>query len=159
MTMRTLYASFAAGALFGAGLAISQMVNPQKVTDFLDFFGRWDPSLALVMGGALAVTALSFRVILRRPRPLLDRDFHLPAASDVDHRLLGGAALFGVGWGLAGFCPGPAVASLAYGLPASVLFVAAMIAGMALGDRALPRYRVSSAGYRERTSGVLSGNR
>ena len=154
--MRKLYSSFVAGALFGAGLAISQMVNPRKVTDFLDFFGRWDPSLALVMGGALVVTAITFRLILRRPHPLLDAEFHLPQARDLDRQLIGGAALFGVGWGLAGFCPGPAVASLAYGLPASVVFVLAMIAGMALGDRG---YRLRASGYRQRPSGVFSGNR
>jgi uncharacterized membrane protein YedE/YeeE len=146
--MRKLYSSFLAGALFGAGLTISQMVNPRKVTDFLDFFGRWDPSLALVMGGALVVTAISFRIILQRPHPLLDAEFHLPTARDLDRRLIGGAALFGVGWGLAGFCPGPAVASLAYGLPASVVFVVAMIAGMVVGDRSMPGYRLPTTGLR-----------
>ena len=147
--MQRLYASFGAGAVFGAGLAISQMINPEKVVGFLDFFGDWDPSLALVMGAALAVTLVSFRAILRRPHPLLDAGFRLPTSSDVDARLLGGSALFGVGWGLAGFCPGPAVASLAYGLPASALFVVAMIAGMAIGGRAL-------RGYRERAPLVAS---
>jgi len=154
--MRNLYSSFLAGALFGAGLAISQMVNPRKVTDFLDFFGRWDPSLALVMGGALVVTAISFRLILQRPHPLLDAEFHLPKARDLDRRLIGGSALFGVGWGLAGFCPGPAVASLAYGLPASVVFVVAMIAGMAVGNRGIRGFGVPAAGYRQR---VVSGSR
>jgi uncharacterized membrane protein YedE/YeeE len=133
--MRRLGISFCSGVLFGAGLTISQMVNPRKVTDFLDFFGHWDPSLAFVMGGALAVAALGFRVILRQPHPLLANEFHLPSGERIDARLLGGSALFGVGWGLAGFCPGPAVASLAYGLWQSVVFVAAMVIGMLLWDR------------------------
>jgi uncharacterized membrane protein YedE/YeeE len=133
--MRRTGISFFSGALFGTGLTISQMVNPRKVTDFLDFFGDWDPSLAFVMGGALAVAALGFRVILRQPRPLLASEFHLPSGKRIDARLLGGSALFGVGWGLAGFCPGPAVASLAYGLWQSLVFVAAMVIGMLLWDR------------------------
>jgi len=133
--MRRIGSSFVSGVLFGAGLTISQMVNPRKVTDFLDFFGHWDPSLAFVMGGALLVTALGFRLVLRRPHPLFVPEFHLPSGNRVDARLLGGSALFGVGWGLAGFCPGPAVASLAFGLWQSVVFVAAMVLGMLLWDR------------------------
>ena len=133
--MRRLCSSFLAGTLFGAGLTISQMVNPRKVTDFLDFFGDWDPSLAFVMGGALAVTAVGFRVLLRRPHPLFVAEFHLPASRRIDSGLIGGSALFGIGWGLAGFCPGPAVASLAYGLWQSVLFVLAMLVGMLVWER------------------------
>jgi uncharacterized protein len=133
--MRRICSSFFAGMLFGAGLTISQMVNPRKVTDFLDFFGSWDPSLAFVMGGALVVTALGFRLVLRRPHPLFVADFQLPASQRIDARLIGGSALFGVGWGLAGFCPGPAVASLAYGLWQSVVFVSAMLIGMLLWER------------------------
>jgi len=133
--MRRIGSSFFSGVLFGAGLTISQMVNPRKVTDFLDFFGHWDPSLAFVMGGALVVTALGFRFVLRRPRPLFVGEFHLPSGKEIDAKLLGGSALFGVGWGLAGFCPGPAVASLAYGLWQSVVFIAAMVMGMLLWDR------------------------
>src|SRR6266511_1988982 len=109
--MQRASASFLAGVLFGGGLTISQMVNPQKVTDFLDFFGRWDPSLAFVMGGALAVTAVLFRFVLRRPRPLYAWEFHAPTSRTIDARLVGGSTLFGIGWGLAGFCPGPAIAS------------------------------------------------
>ena len=135
MTMRKVYSSFFAGALFGAGLAVSQMVNPRKVTDFLDFFGRWDPSLALVMGGALVVTAISFRLILRRPHPLLDAEFHLPQARDLDRQLIGGAALFGVGWGLAGLCPGPAVTALVTLAVPFFVFFAAMLAGAFAYDR------------------------
>ena len=133
--MRRICSSFFAGILFGAGLTISQMVNPRKVTDFLDFFGNWDPSLAFVMGGALAVTAAGFRLVLRRPHPLFVAEFNLPTSQRIDSRLIGGAALFGIGWGLAGFCPGPAVASLGYGLWQSVVFVSAMLAGMFVWER------------------------
>ena len=119
------------GTLFGLGLAISGMVNPQKVIGFLDFAGDWDPTLALVFGGALLVTIPAFRLILRRSRPVLAEEFELPSNKDVDGRLLTGAAIFGVGWGLAGFCPGPAVTALASGLLPVFAFVAAMVAGMA----------------------------
>ncbi len=91
-----------AGVLFGFGLAVSQMINPNKVLAFLDVFGNWDPSLAFVMGGALVVTMIGFRIVLRRPRPLLGESFSLPMKRDLDARLLTGAAIFGVGWGLAG---------------------------------------------------------
>jgi uncharacterized protein len=120
------------GALFGLGLAVSGMINPAKVIGFLDLAGEWDPTLAFVMGGALLVTIPAFRLILGRQRPILAGDFALPAESTLDARLLGGAALFGVGWGLSGFCPGPAVAALVTGLAPVVAFVAAMMAGMAL---------------------------
>ena len=128
---RILVALFA-GTLFGLGLAISGMMNPQKVIGFLDFAGDWDPTLIFVMGGALLVTIPAFRVILKRPRPILANGFALPTKSALDARLLGGATLFGVGWGLSGFCPGPAVAALATGLTPVFAFVAAMMAGMAL---------------------------
>jgi uncharacterized membrane protein YedE/YeeE len=121
-----------AGTLFGLGLSISGMVNPQKVIGFLDFAGEWDPTLAFVFGGALLVAIPAFRLILRRQHPLLAEDFDLPTKKDVDGRLLGGAALFGIGWGLAGLCPGPAVTALASGLLPVFAFVAAMIMGMAL---------------------------
>jgi len=120
-----------AGTLFGLGLSISGMVNPAKVIGFLDFAGDWDPTLALVFGGALLVAIPAFRLILRRPHPVLAEEFELPTKKDVDGRLLGGAALFGVGWGLAGFCPGPAVTALASGLLPVFAFVAAMVVGMA----------------------------
>ena len=119
------------GTLFGLGLAISGMVNPQKVIGFLDFAGDWDPTLALVFGGALLVTIPAFRLILKRSHPVLAEEFELPTKKDVDGRLLAGAAIFGVGWGLAGFCPGPAVTALASGLAPVFAFVAAMVAGMA----------------------------
>jgi uncharacterized membrane protein YedE/YeeE len=128
---RTLVALFA-GMLFGLGLAISGMMNPAKVVGFLDVAGGWDPTLAFVMGGALLVTVPAFRLILGRPRPILADGFALPTKSALDGRLLGGAALFGVGWGLSGFCPGPAVAALVTGLTPVFAFVAAMMAGMVL---------------------------
>ncbi len=121
-----------AGVLFGLGLAVSGMVDPQKVIGFLDVAGDWDPTLAFVMGGALLVTIPAFRLIFKRPRPVLAENFELPAKKDVDKRLLGGSALFGVGWGLSGFCPGPAVTALATGITPVFAFVVAMIAGMAI---------------------------
>jgi uncharacterized membrane protein YedE/YeeE len=128
---RTFVALFA-GTLFGLGLAVSGMMNPAKIVGFLDVAGRWDPTLAFVMGGALLVTIPAFRLILNRPRPILADGFDLPTRSTLDRRLLGGAALFGVGWGLSGFCPGPAVAALTTGLAPVFAFVAAMLAGMVL---------------------------
>ena len=112
---RILVALFA-GTLFGLGLAVSGIMNPQKVIGFLDVAGDWDPTLMFVMGGARLVTIPAFRVILKRPRPILVDDFALPTKSVLDARLLGGAALFGVGWGLSGFCPGPAMGALPRGL-------------------------------------------
>jgi uncharacterized membrane protein YedE/YeeE len=129
--MRMIVALFA-GALFGLGLAVSGMMNPAKVIGFLDVAGGWDPTLAFVMGGALLVTIPAFRLILNRPRPILADGFALPTKSALDGRLLGGATLFGVGWGLSGFCPGPAVAALVTGLTPVFAFVAAMVAGMVL---------------------------
>ncbi len=120
------------GTLFGLGLAVSGMVDPAKVIGFLDIAGDWDPTLAFVMGGALLVTIPAFHLILKRPHPVLADDFELPTKKEVDVRLLGGATLFGVGWGLAGFCPGPSVTALASGLAPVFAFVAAMFAGMAL---------------------------
>jgi uncharacterized membrane protein YedE/YeeE len=128
---RTLVALLA-GTLFGLGLAISGMMNPAKVVGFLDVAGDWDPTLAFVMGGALLVTIPAFRLILGRQRPVLAYEFALPKRTALDARLLGGAALFGVGWGLSGFCPGPAVAALVTGLAPVFAFVAAMLAGMVL---------------------------
>jgi len=129
-------AALLAGLLFGAGLTVSQMINPAKVLGFLDLGGipanAWDPSLALVMAGALAITGVGFALVLRRPRPLLAPRFALPGKRDIDGRLIAGAALFGLGWGLAGYCPGPAVAALALGATKTLVFVAAMIAGMAI---------------------------
>ncbi len=130
--MARLLTALGAGLLFGFGLGLSQMVDPAKIIGFLDVAGDWDPSLALVMVGALAVTLPVFRPVLRRTQPLLDREFFVAARGKIDAQLVGGAAIFGVGWGLAGFCPGPAIASLAYGLQESVVFIAAMAVGAGL---------------------------
>lgn len=118
------------GVVFGAGLAIAGMTNPAKVLAFLDLAGAWDPTLAFVMGGALAVSAVGYAIARRRPRPWLADAFAIPTLQDLDARLLGGAALFGVGWGLVGLCPGPALASLARGSADVIVFVAAMVAGV-----------------------------
>jgi uncharacterized membrane protein YedE/YeeE len=125
-------AALAAGILFGLGLALAQMIDPLKVLAFLDVSGRWDPSLMFVMGGAVLVAGVGFRLVLRRPRPLLDGRFRLPAELPLDRRLMAGAAIFGVGWGLAGYCPGPAIATLGLGNPESWWFVPAMLVGAGL---------------------------
>ena len=125
-------AALLSGLLFGAGLAISGMVNPMKVQTFLDLFGRWDPTLIFVMGGALAVTYAGYRLVLRAPRPRFSPAFILPSLQGIDERLIGGAVVFGLGWGLTGFCPGPAIASLVFGYWPSVVFVIAMALGMAI---------------------------
>ena len=130
--MRMLLAAVAAGFVFGAGLALSDMTNPAKVQNFLDLFGSWDPSLALVMGGALAVSALGYQIARRRGAPLLASAFSLPSRRDLDPELLTGAAIFGIGWGLGGFCPGPALAGLFQGVTGVYVFVAAMLAGIVL---------------------------
>ena len=120
------------GLLFGLGLLWSGMGNPAKVQDFLDLFGHWDLSLAFVMLGAIAVASLAFAWARHRQRSLLGQALQVPTSQRIDARLLGGAALFGVGWGLAGFCPAPALMNLATGQSEVVLFVAAMVAGMGL---------------------------
>jgi uncharacterized membrane protein YedE/YeeE len=119
-----------AGTIFGVGLFVSQMTNPAKVLGFLDVAGHWDPSLALVMGGALCVTFPAFAWARRRSTPWLASSFSLPTRTDLDGRLIGGAAVFGAGWGMAGFCPGPALASLGFAEPATYPFVAAMLVGV-----------------------------
>jgi uncharacterized membrane protein YedE/YeeE len=118
-----------AGVIFGVGLAVSQMINPAKVLAFLDLAGGWDPSLLVVMAGAVSVTFVGFRLARRRVAPLLAQRFELPTRHDLDRSLVAGAVLFGIGWGLTGFCPGPAFASLGFGLEGSVVFVAAMVLG------------------------------
>jgi uncharacterized membrane protein YedE/YeeE len=130
-----------AGVIFGAGLMISDMVNPARVLNFLDVAGRWDPTLIFVMAGGLAVTTLGYRLILRRSAPLCGDKFNLPTLQQIDLALVGGAALFGVGWGLAGMCPGPALADLAALEPKAWLFVGAMLAGM-----------IAANAYRDATS-------
>ena len=123
-------AVFMSGLLFGAGVTVSGMVNPMKVLNFMDITGQRDPTLLFVMATGLFVTFIGYRLVLARPKPVFAAAFILPAFSLIDARLAGGAALFGIGWGLTGFCPGPAIASLAFGHWQSFLFVAAMAAGM-----------------------------
>jgi uncharacterized membrane protein YedE/YeeE len=130
--MRALLTSFISGMVFALGLGISGMTRPIKVIGFLDFFGAWDASLAFVMIGAIAVYVAAYRWSRRMPSPLLAPDFSLPKRSDLDTKLILGAAIFGAGWGLSGFCPGPAITSLAAGAPAVLIFVAAMVVGMTL---------------------------
>ena len=121
---------FVVGLLFGVGLIISGMTDPGKVIGFLDLFGAWDPSLALVMGGAILVGLLAFTIAKKRTTTFLGGALRLPASTTIDKRLLGGGLLFGAGWGLAGFCPGPALVSLGSGQPKALVFVLAMLAGM-----------------------------
>ncbi|GGK19664.1 DUF6691 family protein [Salinarimonas ramus] len=130
--MRSLV-GFLAGLLFGIGLVVSGMADPAKVLDFLDLFGTWDPSLAFVMGGAVLVTFLGFRLVLRRRAPVLMERFDLPGTRLVDGRLLTGAVVFGVGWGLGGFCPGPAITALPLMAPGTLVFVPMMILGLWAG--------------------------
>ena len=125
-------ANFLAGLVFGLGLLISGMANPAKVQNFLDPAGSFDPSLICVMAGAVAVTLIGYRLVLRRPKPVLAARFYLPAAKDIDVPLVAGAAVFGIGWGLSGFCPGPAVTSLPLLAEGTLAFVPAMIAGLGL---------------------------
>lgn len=127
--MRILVA-FCIGLIFGIGLVVSGMSNPAKVLNFFDVFGSWDPSLAFVMAGAVAIAGVGFRLVLRRPAPILSDSFDLPGASAVDSRLMGGAAIFGVGWGLSGFCPGPAFTAVTFAEPGTLAFLPAMLAGM-----------------------------
>ena len=129
---RQLLTAFGTGFVFALGLGISQMTNPNKVLSFLDFFGEWDPSLALVMGAALGLNVFLFRVILRRARPVLDTRFHMPRQTAVDRNLVVGSALFGLGWGLSGYCPGAAIAAAPTGSTSVFVFVAAMGGGMLL---------------------------
>lgn len=121
-----------AGFIFGIGLVISGMADPQKVQNFLDITGTWDPSLAFVMGAAVVVTLIGYRLTFQRQAPLLDERFHLPSTTAIDGRLLAGAALFGVGWGLAGYCPGPALTALPLLAKGTLVFVIAMLVGILL---------------------------
>lgn len=132
-------AALAAGTLFGFGLALSGMLDPVRVQGFLDVFGAWDPSLAFVLGGAVAVAMAGMAWIRRMSRPLLADRFHWPMNARIDTPLVIGSAIFGLGWGLGGFCPGPALASLSLGLTPTLVFVAFMLAGMVVHDRFFPR--------------------
>jgi len=131
-----LIGSLAAGLIFGLGLILSGMADPAKVQNFLDIAGTWDPSLAFVMGGAIAVAAPGFWLVRRRTKPLADAAFHVPPAdAPLDRALVIGSAVFGIGWGLAGFCPGPAIVSLPLAAPGTLAFAAAMVAAIATGTR------------------------
>jgi len=122
--------AFLVGLIFGVGIAISGMINPAKVRNFFDIAGTWDPSLIFVMGGALATTFVGYRFVLRRDRPVIEERFQLPTARDIDARLIGGSAVFGTGWGIAGFCPGAAVPALGSGKVEVAGFVAALLVGL-----------------------------
>lgn len=121
-----------AGVVFGLGLVVSGMSNPSKVLNFLDLFGVFDASLLFVMAGAVVTTYFGYRFAFQRGGPAYDDEFHTPRAADIDGKLVVGAVLFGIGWGLVGFCPGPALTSLSYGGVSAWLFVIAMLAGMIL---------------------------
>ena len=125
--MKMSLSTFIAGLLFGGGLTISQMVNPSKVVAFLDITGNWDPSLAFVMGGALIVTLIGYRLVLKSDTPLFGDRFRLPTRKGIDFPLIAGAALFGIGWGLAGLCPGPALASVSFAGTNAYIFVVTMV--------------------------------
>jgi len=133
--MKLIASAFFVGLLFGFGLAISEMTNPARIIGFLDVAGHWDPTLLFVMGGALLITGILFPLILRWVRPLVADRFSLPTKTKIDMPLIVGAIIFGIGWGLAGFCPGPALAALASGSRSVLWFVVAMIVGQGLASR------------------------
>jgi uncharacterized membrane protein YedE/YeeE len=137
--VKRLAVAFVSGLLFAIGLGIAGMTHPAKVLGFLDFTGDWDPSLALVMGGGVLVNVVFFRLALRRGAPLLAPSFSLPPQARLDAALVGGSALFGVGWGLGGFCPGPAIVSAVTGAAPVIAFVVAMLGSMALFDFVIAR--------------------
>lgn len=142
----TAFASLLAGLVFGLGLIVSGMANPAKVLGFLDLAGSWDPSLAFVMAGAIAVGAVAFTVANRRARSFLGAEMRLPSGPQIDRRLVLGSALFGMGWGIAGFCPGPALVSLGMGEVKALVFVAAMLLGMGVFELFEHRKRMPTPG-------------
>lgn len=140
--MKRIFSALAAGVIFGLGIAISGMGNPAKVLNFFDLLGNWDPSLAFVMGGALITAAIGYRIIFgRRQAPMFDTKFHLPTSNAIDAKLIGGSALFGIGWGIAGFCPGGAIPALGFAPWPTALFLISMGAGILFARwlQALPR--------------------
>jgi uncharacterized membrane protein YedE/YeeE len=142
-----LAAAYAIGLIFGLGISISGIANPAKVLNFFDVAGSWDPSLAFVMGGALAIAFVGYRIVLKRPAPTLAPTFQVPVARDLDARLLGGSAIFGIGWGIAGFCPGGALPALGTGRPEVLIFVVAAAIGILaarLGPPLLTRRRTAA---------------
>ena len=130
----SLVSAFVFGAVFGVGLGLAGMTQPARIIGFLDVAGQWDPTLAVVMGSAVAVTATLFPAILKRRAPVVGDRFVLPEKRAIDLRLVGGAGLFGIGWGLSGYCPGPAMVSLVTGAPPVLVFVACMAIGLYLGE-------------------------
>lgn len=146
-----LVSTYLIGLIFGVGIAVSGMANPAKVLNFFDVAGTWDPSLIFVMGGAVMVAFIGYRIVLRRPAPIIDAKFHLPDNPRIDARLLGGSALFGVGWGIAGFCPGGAFPALGTGRIEVFAFVVALIVGIfsAKGLMALTHARAARLLRRE----------
>ena len=122
--------AFAIGLVFGIGILLSGMADPAKVLNFFDVFGTWDPSLIFVMGGALIVTAIGYRLVFRMPAPVLSTAFHLPTRKDLDMKLVGGSAIFGIGWGLSGFCPGGLVPAIGLGISAPIITALSILAGM-----------------------------
>ena len=142
--MRQNFIAILTGILFGAGLALSDMVNPARVLAFLDIFGAWDPALAFVMGGAIIPSAVAYLMTRKMRGPLFSTEFRIPENRIIDRQLITGAAIFGAGWGLAGYCPGPAIAGLSFGDWQPLVFIAAMLAGMWLhrfrNDLALRRH-------------------
>ena len=133
--MRSLF-GFLTGLIFGLGLVISGMANPAKVLNFLDVAGAWDPSLAFVMAGAGAVTFVGYRLAWRQPDPVFDDSFDVPSSTTIDRPLVAGAAIFGIGWGIGGYCPGPALTALPLLAPGTLVFVPAMLLGLWLGGHA-----------------------
>lgn len=129
--MMRIFLAATVGIIFGLGISISGMINPAKVLNFFDVFGTWDPSLAFVMGGALATTAIGYAIICRfQTEPIYGTKFNIPSNTSLDTRLIGGAALFGIGWGIAGFCPGGAIPALGLGRTEPFIFMGAMVAGI-----------------------------
>lgn len=149
MNAKRIVAALGAGILFGLGLSLSGMLDPTRVRGFLDVTGAWDPTLIFVLAGAVIVAAIGYQLARQLPRPAFDARFHLPTKRTIDARLVFGSAIFGIGWGLSGFCPGPAVASLSTGSLPVAAFVGAMIVGMA-------GYRILDRRLKERPQGFAS---
>ncbi len=130
-----LLTTFLIGLLFGLGIVISGMANPAKVLNFFDIAGTWDPSLALVMGGGVVTAFIGYRIVLKRPAPMFESLFSLPSRTDLDWKLIGGSAVFGIGWGIAGFCPGAALPVLGTGKLPVIMFVVSLVVGMLVARR------------------------
>ncbi len=151
--LRTASLGLLAGLLFGVGLVVSGMSDPAKVLNFLDVLGTWDPSLAFVLGGASTTAWLGYRLVRRRERPVVLDAFQMPTRNDIDAPLLGGAALFGIGWGIGGFCPGPAWTALTLAAPGTLVFLPAMLVGMAFTTWWTNRERAPGHGRRATARG------